>query len=1466
MDTHFRSLVHSTLKTKDRKWLRQFLTAAVVGGSLIAVPQLANAAITDQTPNAAETTTQFFTNNPGEEGVSVVPGADFNVATAGGAVGITGTGTITYDAQDAANTLTSTNGLGLDVVNLGDYATPATPGSISITTNADITGATGGIYVSNSGTGGITIDSSSATVTATAFGFYNGINVSNSVNSTEDVEITTGDVSSLYDAIQVSQAGTGNVSIDTTAGTVTGDADSTLGGAGIRATIQNTASEGNLVIETGAVTSPTDYAIFANNTGKGGVDVTSNGAVSGTTGIWAQAGNWGPADGTYNGSVIVTAKGDVTGTAGNGIYIYNEHLGDDADPERSSSTVTTSGNVTGSANGIYVWNAADAGATGTHTDINITATAGTISGGGYGIFAQNDGAYDSNIAINTEGATVTGTGNSGIYALNWNGNGTGDISITTGDVSSDSTAAAIYAQNNGTGGITVDSTAGTLNADSNDGVSGDNFSWNGVYAVTSGTSIGDISINTADVKGLDNAIFAQQNGTGNLIIDTTAGSVEGDTDGGLGNGIDAAITNGLATGNLEITTADVSSRTGIGINAANAGTGHTTVNSTAGTVTGGASNDGINASNTNANSGDIDITTANVIAGNTAILALQSGTGAVNIDSTAGTLWADTDNGGAGLAVNTEINNGASTADITITTADAYAYGGAGAGTTGVNSVIAAANHGTGGINIDTTAGEVKAVHYTDPANGDYTPDATGTASGISALIDNGNATGNLDVTTGDVTGGLWGIHAVNAGTGDVNINTVGTDGEATVMGSLPGPLGDFDGIYAQNNQGNVNVTAHNVYGDDHGIHVVTNSSVDNATRSGNVTVDGTVAGYYAGIYQWGFTSQNTIIEEGGVVKTIDFSDPATPDVPKDFAPEVASTRDAIVIDGWHDDSGVGLANTVTNAGTIIGNIISVDEGTETITNTGIWNNAGGASNLTAGDDTFNNEVGGSYLAANLVGATTTTLYNTETVNDNGGDFVMQNRDERITGDPASNDPMDPAYSTYSAYVGDVISMPQSTFNTGGGNLLVDTDIANGLSDELHVQNITLGQVTNPSDPSGPTVAAPTLVNVNVTDGLGQPTAPYHNGDGILVANVTGTSDADALQLDSELRGGLYTYSLQQGANDIANNGTQSWYLQAGLNAEALAAGSASVMGSRSALASLSNLHDRQRDVETLDDYSESRKGVWGRVFGQGNDFETNVSDGSGTTATSGFESDLWGVQAGLDFLAKGDEAGNRKYAGLYLAYADSSGHFTNDGARIGKMDMNTTSVGLYYTKYTDANWYLDLVGQYSHLGSGKIKSADNDLKTGGNSYALSLEVGKQFNPKGSVVSEVQAQLIDQYTDMDDLTLSDGTQLAVSSTNAVTGRFGVRLYGNPRQEGKSFLPWVRANIWHTFNTTSKVSSLGNTLSTPIGGTSGELELGFSKGHAESGGWGFYGSAGYLFDLGGAEYSGWKGTLGMRKGW
>ncbi len=186
-------------------------------------------------------------------------------------------------------------------------------------------------------------------------------------------------------------------------------------------------------------------------------------------------------------------------------------------------------------------------------------------------------------------------------------------------------------------------------------------------------------------------------------------------------------------------------------------------------------------------------------------------------------------------------------------------------------------------------------------------------------------------------------------------------------------------------------------------------------------------------------------------------------------------------------------------------------------------------------------------------------------------------------------------------------------------------------------------------------------------------------------------------------------------------------------------------------------------------------------------------------------------------------------------------------------------------SKYSPKGWYADATAQYSKLDGIRIRAGENSLSPDGKSYAASLEFGQRFNLEKKLIPELQAQLIYQKTDIDDVTLSDSTRLSIGNVNAVTGRLGVRLSKNPAYAGR-LQPWVRANLWHTLKTGAEVSSMGAKADTHVGGTSGEVQVGFALTPSQSGGWSAYVAGGYLFDLSGSEYSGWKGTLGVRKGW
>src|SRR5690606_6012840 len=102
----------------------------------------------------------------------------------------------------------------------------------------------------------------------------------------------------------------------------------------------------------------------------------------------------------------------------------------------------------------------------------------------------------------------------------------------------------------------------------------------------------------------------------------------------------------------------------------------------------------------------------------------------------------------------------------------------------------------------------------------------------------------------------------------------------------------------------------------------------------------------------------------------------------------------------------------------------------------------------------------------------------------------------------------------------------------------------------------------------------------------------------------------------------------------------------------------------------------------------------------------------------------------------------------------------------IGRLDVDATSVGAYFTKYSPKGWYADATAQFSKLDGIRIRTDENSLNPDGKSYAASLEFGQRFNLEKKLIPELQAQLIYQKTDIDDVTLSDSTRLNIGNVNA----------------------------------------------------------------------------------------------------
>lgn len=534
-----------------------------------------------------------------------------------------------------------------------------------------------------------------------------------------------------------------------------------------------------------------------------------------------------------DGSINITTGGDVAGLNGSGIEaqnnagagevtinssageVYGYYSGIIANNNgQGATTITTADVITGygeagTRDGIYVANGADS------TDLTIDSSAGTVEGQingirtinlgtgstsittadveggrGSGIFAIN-GPTASGITVDSTAGAVTGDYN-GIFIVN---NGTGSISITTADVVSEDIDGSGNGSSSGisalsvsrSGDITIDSTAGDVVAQS--------F---GIRVSHDGT--GETFVRTANVSGGNFGILAVNGGyspSGSLTIDTSAGSVMGGD-----RGISVSH---YSIGNISITTADVLSMDGDGINVTDTREGvqgvDVTIDTAQGTVTGGR--DGLYIENTG--TGNLSITTANVEGEG------RNGISATNLDAEAGSLTIDTSAGSvigrqAGI---TAINNGSAgtlirTADVTVLEAGEYGDG------------IYVSDTGAGDVVIDTTQGAV-----------------SGEQDGIDA---NNSAGGDLTITTANIFGNNGdGIDAENqAGTGDLTINTVA----GAVSGSE-------NGIFARNyGTGATTITTANVNGvSDSGIDAETFDDTSDLivdTSAGSITADQT--------------------------------------------------------------------------------------------------------------------------------------------------------------------------------------------------------------------------------------------------------------------------------------------------------------------------------------------------------------------------------------------------------------------------------------------------------------------------------------------------------------------------------------------------------------------------------------------------------------------------------------------------
>ncbi|MEO0908133.1 MAG: autotransporter outer membrane beta-barrel domain-containing protein [Pseudomonadota bacterium] len=621
-----------------------------------------------------------------------------------------------------------------------------------------------------------------------------------------------------------------------------------------------------------------------------GIDVTANGdlvvtqapggTIEGQTGLTVQN--------TGAGSVSLTLAGNVTGSNSDGVYVRNG--GSDIIID------TSAGSVSGNEDGIEVFNEGNG---------SLTITSADVTGvTGYGISALNYNPASTDLIIDTSAGSVIG-GYRGIDARN---NGTGTLSVTTGNVSAGSDT-AIYLRNF-SGDVSVDSSAGTVMG-ARAGVFVRNY------------DSGAISITTGDVSGgAGDGIHAVNfdPDTADIIIDSSAGSVDGGT-----YGIRAT---NLGSGALSITSADVVGGDDAGIRARNSGT-NLTIDSSAGAVSG--ISHGIYARNYG--SGALVMTTGDVSASNgDGIYARNSSRGkGFSLDSSGGAVT------GANRGIFAQNEGGGSFLLVTADVSGIADYG------------IYARNNDNGtNMTVDTSAGAISGTNglsvYQDGSGAlsIITGDVTGANDvGISAYHYGTDI--SVDSSAGSVSGAQVGLEAFNRGTGTLSITTADvssatgiaiyaynyTSGTDVTIDTTAGSVsGNDQGISVRNNGiGTLTITTADVGGGASDFAIEANVGPD--AGDVDLRVIGNVGGNAGGVLINNAGIGSTVIVNDGVIIG------GTGEAVRSIGRSVALTNNG-TLDGFVSLS--GSDDTLMNAGTFLARADSrFGQGNDQLTNTGLF-------------------------------------------------------------------------------------------------------------------------------------------------------------------------------------------------------------------------------------------------------------------------------------------------------------------------------------------------------------------------------------------------------------------------------------------------------------------------------------------------------------------------------------------------
>ncbi len=250
----------------------------------------------------------------------------------------------------------------------------------------------------------------------------------------------------------------------------------------------------------------------------------------------------------------------------------------------------------------------------------------------------------------------------------------------------------------------------------------------------------------------------------------------------------------------------------------------------------------------------------------------------------------------------------------------------------------------------------------------------------------------------------------------------------------------------------------------------------------------------------------------------------------------------------------------------------------------------------------------------------------------------------------------------------------------------------------------------------------------------------------------------------------------------------------------------------------IGTLHERVGEEEQLKGRTDLRgeetfNGVWGRVIGN---WGHSDGDALGIYGAGGPEFDygFGAMQTGLDIYAREYENGVRDHAGLYFAFGHGDIDVTHnlDGRSsfdAGSDNFGAVTVGGYWTRFGENNWYLDGVmqGTWYHVTTKSRRDTQIGFPNqddSGFGFAASLEAGYPFHFGDGWQIEPQAQLVYQNIHMNSFNDS-AAEIRFDDLDSFAGRIGARLArswavedGSDGKPARLATNWGQLDVWHEF--------------------------------------------------------------------